>query len=438
MFRDKLTDYFYGVAAKHLSAVDAEPNKSNQHEIGGLPKAGFLPYLGVPKEGEKFSFNVRQVYITDSDTDPTICDSTVSWYDCRFKDPTRGPEYRLYYERSDVTERFRQGDFLLVAARKDGTLLLVCTPRESITERQLRLLFGLPLVKDRMSAGTLDVTSLLLPLRFLLEDLGVELHNVEEDDSEWLVRLVKRFGGIEFPTTKDFSDFARKSISLPSHTLSADELLMAWMTHEEKLFRIYERHIVQARLKHGFSDSGDGVDEFVKFSLSVQNRRKSRAGHAFEGHLDELFRLHKLEFEQGRGKGKVTENNARPDFIFPSFAHYHDETYPKEQLAMLGAKTSCKDRWRQVLSEADRISKKYLITLEPSITPAQTDEMRANGIRLVLPEALHITYTESQRTELLTVTDLIATLRSLALESLPISAGTISTGQDDLFATANK
>ena len=43
---------------------------------------------------------------------------------------------------------------------------------------------------------------------------------------------------------------------------------------------------------------------------------------------------------------------------------------------MLAAKTSCKDRWRQVLAEADRIRTKHLLTLEPAISKIQTAEMR--------------------------------------------------------------
>lgn len=37
MFDDRISDYTEGVAAKYLSAVDAEPGKSHQHKIGPLP-----------------------------------------------------------------------------------------------------------------------------------------------------------------------------------------------------------------------------------------------------------------------------------------------------------------------------------------------------------------------------------------------------------------
>ena len=166
---------------------------------------------------------------------------------------------------------------------------------------------------------------------------------------------------------------------------------------------MYERHIVQARLKAGFGDDGQDVDAFINFSLSVQNRRKSRVGHAFEGHLDCLFKHHGLKFEQGRGKGKVTENNSKPDFIFPSFAAYHDPQFDAAKLMMLGAKTTCKDRWRQVLSEANNIPSKHLVTLEAAISGAQLEEMRSHNLQLVVPSPIHSTYSSGQKGHLMDV-----------------------------------
>jgi hypothetical protein len=74
---------------------------------------------------------------------------------------------------------------------------------------------------------------------------------------------------------------------------------------------------------------------------------------------------------------------------------------------MLGSKSSCKDRWRQVLSETERIPHKHLLTLEPGISENQTDEMRAKLLQLVLPASLHTTYREAQRNWLMTVEDFV-------------------------------
>ena len=72
---------------------------------------------------------------------------------------------------------------------------------------------------------------------------------------------------------------------------------------------------------------------------------------------------------------------------------------------MLGVKSTCKDRWRQILVEADRIDNKHLLTLEAAISTAQTDEMKTKHLQLVLPERLHHSYTEMQQTWLMNVSE---------------------------------
>ncbi len=64
---------------------------------------------------------------------------------------------------------------------------------------------------------------------------------------------------------------------------------------------------------------------------------------------------------------------------------------------MLGAKRTCKDRWRQVLAEAEKIDTKHLLTLEAGISVAQTDEMKASVLQLVVPQGVHRTYKPEQQ-----------------------------------------
>jgi len=77
---------------------------------------------------------------------------------------------------------------------------------------------------------------------------------------------------------------------------------------------------------------------------------------------------------------------------------------------MLGAKTTCKDRWRQVLTEAQRITDKHLITVEPSISEAQTAEMQHHRLQLVVPQPLHETYQPEQREWLIGLRDFLQIL----------------------------
>lgn len=408
MFSDSISDYFDGVAAKYLSAVDARPERSNQHEIGGLPKVGFKRLLGEPPRGEKNRFPGRLVYLTDDDLPPTICDDELTWYGATRKDPERKLEYRLYYKTNPVTALLNEGDFFLIGKRTDGSLLLVFCQAGITVEAQLRAVFGLESVGEKFRLGEIASSALVLPVRLVLEDLGLVTAERQVDKAEWLDRLIARFGGEAFPQTAEFSAFARESLSSELDPVQdPDGALMGWMDHEELLFRTYERYIVERRLRLGFGPDGSDVDEFISYSLSVQNRRKSRVGHAFEGHLEALFLANKLRFERPRGKGKVTENNSKPDFIFPGFSHYHDPRFPAEKLVILGAKTTCKDRWRQVLAEANRVERKHLVTIEPAISVAQTDEMASAKLQLVVPTSVQPTYSVPQRLLLLQVKDFI-------------------------------
>jgi hypothetical protein len=140
----------------------------------------------------------------------------------------------------------------------------------------------------------------------------------------------------------------------------------------------------------------------------VHNRRKSRAGHSFENHLAALFKENSIIYS----KGQKTERNNKPDFLFPGYTQYHNSGFDQNLLTMLGVKTTAKDRWRQVLSEADRIPNKHLITLQPSITVNQTEEMRSQNLQLVIPQPIFPTYTVSQQQHLINMSEFIKLVSS--------------------------
>ena len=142
---------------------------------------------------------------------------------------------------------------------------------------------------------------------------------------------------------------------------------------------------------------------FLGFSLSVQNRRKARAGQALEHHLEALFIANNISYV----RGAETENRNKPDFLFPGQTAYHDHAFDPARLTMLGAKSTLKDRWRQVLSEATRIPEKHLLTLAPGVSENQTDEMRAKNLQLVIPQRLHDTYRPAQQIWLMNVADFV-------------------------------
>ncbi|WP_339665595.1 type II restriction endonuclease [uncultured Pseudomonas sp.] len=380
---ENLSKHFKGVAAKYLSAVDATP-RSHQHEIGSN---AFIRILGNPGS-EKVFFEGVFLYFDDSSEEPLKATGVLTWYDTRLKQAHRNPEYRLYYRENAVTQRMQEGDFCVIATLPDGTLMVVVSPKGSTSEQQVKWLFSIDqLPLKGFEVHQVDVRrGVSVVEAMILEELGIE---VRKDDDDWLGRIIDRFGD-RFPVTAEFSRYARETCDWGGCALEdPDAALVAWIEHEEMLFRTLERQIVQVRLDQGFED----VESFISFSLSVQNRRKSRVGHALEHHLAAVFIDSKLPF----GRQVVTENRATADFLFPGQKEYDDATYPSEKLVMLASKSTCKDRWRQVLAEAGRIQPKHLFTLEPAISPHQTAEMQAHRLQLVVPAQLKGSYTPAQQ-----------------------------------------
>lgn len=80
---------------------------------------------------------------------------------------------------------------------------------------------------------------------------------------------------------------------------------------------------------------------------------------------------------------------------------------------MLAVKTTCKDRWRQILNEADKIKQMHLFTLQEGVSLAQYREMQEAGVKLVVPSSLHKKYPEAVRKELISLGSFIAELTSL-------------------------
>lgn len=185
-----------------------------------------------------------------------------------------------------------------------------------------------------------------------------------------------------FPETRQMSVGARecynKAYGIHSGSLSRpDDVLLAWIDTEFKLFKCMEEKVYSSVISQPF----DSIDSFIKLANEVLNRRKSRAGKSLEHHLADIFTRENIKFQaQAR-----TEDNKRPDFLFPNEECYHNLLFPTEDLVVLGVKTTCKDRWRQVLTEADRVDGKYLFTLQQGISRNQLKEMKDSQLTLVVP-----------------------------------------------------
>lgn len=201
-----------------------------------------------------------------------------------------------------------------------------------------------------------------------------------------------------FPTGLEIISHLTQFFKLKKTT--PDDLIIERRELEYRLFRQVEELHVLSSVQAGFNS----VDDFMLLANSVSNRRKSRSGNSLEIHLEILFKQFDL---QNFSKQCITEGKKKPDFIFPSCAQYHDLNFPAENLRMLAVKTTCKDRWRQVLNEANRIDQIHLFTLQEGVSPNQLQEMTDENVKLVVPLPLHAKYPTEVRKQLITLGEFI-------------------------------
>lgn len=209
----------------------------------------------------------------------------------------------------------------------------------------------------------------------------------------------------DFPETTQMAKFAR-DIYNEANQITDDDIcktpdlqLLKWIDTEYALFRNFEEKIYAPIYSMPFPN----CQELVKFSNIILNRRKSRAGKSLEHHLATIFTAAKLEYEEQA----VTEDNKKPDFLFPGGEAYHNLTFPADKLVFLGAKTTCKDRWRQVLNEANRIETKYLFTLQQGISKNQLREMKHEHLKLVVPSPYLNSFDKEFQSEIETLSSFI-------------------------------
>ncbi len=207
---------------------------------------------------------------------------------------------------------------------------------------------------------------------------------------------------VDFPASAEMSQAARVIqyqvyLNRPLAVKDPDSILLRWAEQEYTLFRAIEHARYGDIVARGFAS----VDDFVVMANQVLNRRKSRAGKSLEHHLSAIFDENRIRYTAQA----VTEGNKKPDFLFPSQEAYHNAAFPIDKICTLAAKTTCKDRWRQILNEADRLrdDNKYLCTMQQGISAAQMDEMQAEKVILVVPKVYHSAYPKEKRDRIWTL-----------------------------------
>ena len=242
----------------------------------------------------------------------------------------------------------------------------------------------------------------------LIEKEGIRPEACESVEFDRFISSLK----VDFPVSDKMSAAARdiqdKVYKHAEYALTnPDKKLLDWTDMEYKLFRAIEYARYGGIISNGFPS----VEEFINTANAVLNRRKSRAGKSLEHHLSAIFTKNKLQYNAQA----VTEGNKKPDFIFPSQEAYHDLSFSTDKLISLAAKTTCKDRWRQVINEANRLrdKPKYLCTLQQGISATQMDEMQEENVILVVPKPYITTYPRDRQDRIWTLAQFIDYVRNV-------------------------
>lgn len=349
---------------KYISANDT--GLTNAHQDGFYVGKKAVPII-FDEPGVKGSNKERQIRITWQDGTKT--DSMAKYYGAGTRN-----EYRI--------TKFGRG-FEFLSPEYTGAFLVLV--QRTADEYEGFVLSHDADVEEFQAAFDLSPTdsSLLLDAEKAKPDMRLQLA---------IDSFVSHSASSDFPSTAEMSMAARvitysAKIGAKSEArTNPDKTILTWTDIEYRLFRAIETDRYGARVRAGF----ESMDAFIDLANAVLNKRKSRAGKGFEHHLSALFKENGLAFAEQC----VTEGNKRPDFIFPSAEAYRDKAFPDDGLVFLGAKTTCKDRWRQIITEADRFQgrTKFLATLQQGVSPAQMDEMQAEGVVLVVPEQYHSAY----------------------------------------------
>lgn len=372
-----LSSHFLRIAAKRLSKVETDPGTSNQHEFNGSKALrdvlGNVPFQDVPAD-----------FVLLVDVDEVVSERAhVTWYDSRDGNPKRS-EWRLYYKKNSVMDKASEGDLLVIGVRPNGALMFIVARGREV-EHELAFLFGFDeenigsqyRISDFENGSDREID---LHNVWMLEAIGI---NVAAPNYQQLESILVNFGQ-KFPTPSELCQLALDNADAPDALEDPDLAFMARTDFEEGLFKHCERREISSWIKEEFIK--DGVEEpdpdvLADYSLSLMQRRRSRAGLAVENHIEAILREHQVEFV----RNAKTEGNSSPDFLFPSSEAYHDDSFDSTLLCMLGAKRTVKERWRQILTEADRIKHKHLFTTQEVISETQTNQMARQGITLVIP-----------------------------------------------------
>ena len=252
------------------------------------------------------------------------------------------------------------------------------------------------------TVGVLEPAAVLSQQRDLIMDFAGEVA------AAWLAGDIARFAGdrAAMPTTTILAELARTAFlqgrgmaALDPFALDApgDAIREISRVIEWDMFRDYQRKERAVELVRAvFGDQPaemdmrsvvrrmiDSVGEIDRIMLSASQQRKSRAGYSFEHQIEAMLVAGRIPF----AKQVVMDAKKRPDFVLPSLKHLRADLEGSARGLILSAKTTLRERWKQVEREMGG-SDLFLATVDETIAANAIEDMASMNITLVVPESL--------------------------------------------------
>jgi hypothetical protein len=390
------------VLVKKLSNNDRDwAQFSNKHQGGVyMPvkqrDGGFFPPLGV-KEREADKPEIREVFFM------------TEWPQLDETRETRLVNYRSKGEETHVT-----GVPSAAFAELSPASFLVMEKIGEGAETSYRCLT----IDSASDAAVMLVDALELPPDFLIDERRPAenrkrekeriLTFAEEVVAAWLAGTIATFAmqRTAMPETLALAGLARdayfkkhfiKNLNPFEMETPGDALREISRAIEWELFREYqlrERAVGLVRIVLGDTPGEikmsavihslvDRLPDVDRYMLSAGQQRKSRAGLSFEHHIERMLSDGSVPFL----KQVVIQARKRPDFVLPSLDHLSNPPAGKARGLILSAKTTLRERWKQVEREMHG-SELFLGTVDENIAANAIEEIGSMGINLVVPEVL--------------------------------------------------
>ncbi|MEE4211588.1 MAG: type II restriction endonuclease [Parvularcula sp.] len=388
---------------KKLSNNDRDwARLTNKHQGGVyVPPAqrdsGFFPPLVAKERDDPEADEIREVWFQ------------TDWPQYGIERKTRlvhytskGPETHMTRVPKEAFAELSPASWLIMSrADERGEQRYICLTVDSASDDATVLL-------DTLGIDAAFTVGILDPAAAIARERDEILDFAEEVALAWLAGEIAVFANnrATMPATAELAQLARanfldryKLLSLNPFELEfpGDAVREISRKIEWDLFREFqrrERGVELVRIVLGddpikldmkgvvrrLVDATGAVDRLM---LSASQQRKSRAGYSFEHHIEAMLEAGNIPF----AKQVVMDAKKRPDFVLPSLVHLKKPYEGAQRGLILSAKTTLRERWKQVQREMGG-SDLFLATVDESIAANAIEDMASMGINLVVPETL--------------------------------------------------